>query len=260
MKKSLHLTFIGHATVLIEMEGLRILTDPLLRDRVSILRRCNAPVDPISYQNIDAVLISHLHMDHLDFPSLRLLGRTTPLIVPYGTAAMLSKHGFRQVEEMHVGDTKTIGKLTVRSTRAEHARTRYPFGPAADCLGYVINARYVIYFAGDTDIFSEMTNLADDLDIALLPVWGWGPTVGRGHLSPRRAAQALTLLRPRLAIPIHWGTMYPRGTGWMNPPFLTRPPWAFARYAAQLAPQVRIRVVPPGNSIPLEGVVPNESS
>lgn len=261
MTHSLHITYIGHATVLIEIGGVRVLTDPFLRNRVSILRRRNAPVDPTAYQNIDVVLISHFHLDHLDLPSLRLLGRATHLIVPHGTATMLSKHGFRRVEEMCVGDKKTIGKLTVRATHAEHARTRYPFGPAADCLGYVISAGYSIYFAGDTNIFPEMRYLANDLDIALLPVWGWGPTIRRkGHLSPRRAAQALTLLRPRLAIPIHWGTMCPLGMGWMNPSFLTQPPRAFARYAAELAPQVRIRVVPLGNSISLEGGVPNGSS
>jgi L-ascorbate metabolism protein UlaG (beta-lactamase superfamily) len=259
MTHSLQMTYIGHATVLIEIDGVRVLTDPLLRDRVSILHRRNAPIDPTSYQNIDAVLISHLHIDHLDLPSLRLLGHPTRLIVPRGTAAMLSKHGFRQVEEVQVGDTKTIGQLTVRATYAEHISTRYPFSAAADCLGYIIGARYTIYFAGDTNIFPEMTDLADDLDVALLPVWGWGPTIRKGHLSPRRAAQALALLRPRLAIPIHWGTMCPFGMGWMNPSFLTQPPWAFARYAAQLAPQVRIRVVPPGNSIPFEGGAPNVS-
>ena len=66
-----------------------------------------------------------------------------------------------------------------------------------------------VFFAGDTDLFDEMSGLVPKLDLALLPIWGWGPTIGPGHLDPGRAAEALTLLAPRLAVPIHWGTLRP---------------------------------------------------
>lgn len=253
MKDSLRITYTGHATVFIEMDGVRLLTDPLLRDRVAHLRRQNAPIDLSSYQDIDAVLISHLHMDHLDIPSLQLLGNTPRLVVPHGTAAFLEKKGFQNIEEMRVGETQTIKGLTIRSTHAEHARTRYPLGPSADSMGFVIRGEYGIYYAGDTKLFPEMKNLANNLDLALLPVWGWGPKLGKRHLGPYRAAQALTMLNPRTAIPIHWGTLCPLGMGWMDPPFLKRPPHAFARHAVRLAPHVRIRVVTPGSSISLNG-------
>ncbi len=249
MSKLLHLTYIGHATVLIQMDGVRLLTDPLLRQKASILRRRHSPIDQASYQDIDAVLISHLHLDHLDLPSLQMLDRRVRLIVPNGANRIVNKLGFENVREMHVGDTETIGTLSVKSTHAEHRRWRYPFGLVADCMGFVISGQYRIYFSGDTDIFPGMAELVEDLDIALLSVWGWGPTLPNGHMSPKRAAQALTLLHPYISIPIHWGTMLPLGLGWMRPRFFSQPPLDFARYASQLAPKVEIQIVSPGSSI-----------
>ena len=98
-----------------------------------------------------------------------------------------------------------------------------------------------------------MAGLAEDLDVALIPVWGWGPTLGSGHLTPILAAEALTLLRPRLAVPIHWGTFCPLGMGWLRPRFLSSPPHDFARHAAHLAPEVKVRVLAPGEALRLEG-------
>jgi L-ascorbate metabolism protein UlaG (beta-lactamase superfamily) len=90
------------------------------------------------------------------------------------------------------------------------------------------------------------------LDVALLPIWGWGPTLGPGHLDPETAAEALALLRPARAVPIHWGTYAPAWTRRARPPaFLTGPPGEFARHAARLAPGVEVVVLPPGGSMPL---------
>jgi L-ascorbate metabolism protein UlaG (beta-lactamase superfamily) len=258
MPHSLQITYIGHSTVLIEMDGIRVLTDPLLRNRVGFLCRQSASINANIYQDIDVILISHLHMDHMDLASLRQMDRTIHLIVPYGSANILSRIKFQSIEEFRVGDNGTIGSITIESTYAKHVRSRFPLGPVGDCMGYKIKGNYVIYFAGDTDLFPEMADIGDDLDVALLPVWGWGPTIRGQHLSPYRAAQALTLLNPRLAIPIHWGTMAPLGMGWLNPPFLTRPPHAFKRYASELAPKVEIRVLPPGSSTTIEGDNPDE--
>jgi L-ascorbate metabolism protein UlaG (beta-lactamase superfamily) len=88
--------------------------------------------------------------------------------------------------------------------------------------------------------------------VALLPIWGWGPSVGSGHLDPERAARALTLLRPRLAVPIHWGTFYPVGLRRLRPDPLVRPPLEFARLARDLAPDVEVRVLQPGSETSLE--------
>ena len=86
------------------------------------------------------------------------------------------------------------------------------------------------------------------LDLALLPVWGWGPNLGGGHLDPERAARALELLKPGVAVPIHWGTLYPIGLGRFRRYLLHEPPRAFARHARRHAPEVEVRIVEPGDS------------
>jgi L-ascorbate metabolism protein UlaG (beta-lactamase superfamily) len=96
-----------------------------------------------------------------------------------------------------------------------------------------------------------MEGLTPNLDLALLPVWGWGPTLGAGHLDPEGAARAAALLSPRLAVPIHWGTFYPFGLARLRPGRLTLPAEEFAARARQLAPQVATRVLSPGESVSL---------
>jgi L-ascorbate metabolism protein UlaG (beta-lactamase superfamily) len=91
-----------------------------------------------------------------------------------------------------------------------------------------------------------MTEIGENLYLALLPVWGWGPTLGPGHMDPYRAAQAVQLLRPRLAIPIHWGTYYSLGFIPSRTRFLIDPPQQFAKYVAELAPEVRVQILAPG--------------
>jgi L-ascorbate metabolism protein UlaG (beta-lactamase superfamily) len=241
------LTYVGHATVLIEMDGVRILTDPVLRDHMGPLRRQVAPPDP-SCRHVDAVLISHPHLDHLDPPSLRLLKGDPDHVVPTGVAAFLNRQGLRQVREIEPGEQTFIGDVVVEATPASHSGRRPPFGPTTDCIGFLIRGSYRIYFAGDTDVFPEMRDLGDDLDVALLPVWGWGLTLGTGHMDPLRAAQALAQLCPRVAIPVHWGTYGLIGVGWMRPGFLSRPPRDFASYAAAHAPGVEVCILEPGES------------
>ena len=249
MTANLRITFVGHATLLLEMDGLRLLTDPILRDRVMHLRRHDKFIDQTWYTDIDAVLISHMHYDHLDLPSLGLLGEQCRLIVPRGMKPLLERRGYRHVEEVGVDDAVEVGPLNVRAVFADHNSARFRGGPRADTLGFLVSGSYSTYFPGDTDIFPEMKDIASDLDVALMPVWGWGPTLGDGHLDPYRAALALQLLRPRLAIPIHWGTLYPLGMRWLNPSFLFDPPHSFAHHAAKLAPEVKVHILEPGKAV-----------
>jgi L-ascorbate metabolism protein UlaG (beta-lactamase superfamily) len=247
MRLPLHITYIGHATCLIETAGVRLLTDPVLRDRVGHIRRQNAGVDPESSLDIDTVLVSHAHLDHLDLPSLRRLGRDTRIIVPAGSGNLLRRNGFRRVEEIRSGDHTRVGPVIVEATPAAHAGQRHPFGPVSAPVGYVVHGERTVYFAGDTDLFPEMNSIHESLDAALLPVWGWGPTLGVGHMCPRRAAESLRMLNPRTAIPIHWGTFAPLGMGWMRPRFLFDPPYDFAAHAGAIAPHVDVHVVHPGH-------------
>jgi L-ascorbate metabolism protein UlaG (beta-lactamase superfamily) len=236
----LTLDFIGHSSIVIELDGVRLLTDPVTRARVGPLRR----VEPVPHRDrlhgIDAVLISHLHWDHLDVPSLRDLGRHTSIFVPAGAGSWLRGIGFEDVRELAVGGEATVGGVVVRAVPAIHSGFRPPFGPTATPLGFIARGSRSVYFAGDTDLFDGMGEFGEPIDMALLPVWGWGPTLGRGlHLDPLRAAQALRLIRPRAAMPIHWGTYWPHALGRVYPERLVEPPAAFVEHAAELAPDVQ---------------------
>lgn len=244
-------TYVGHATVLVELEGARLLTDPLLRSRVGPLRRQGARPSPAVAADLDAVLISHLHHDHADLPSLRRLGRELPLLVPPGAAALFERQGFVRVSELAPGESRKVGAVTVTAVEASHSGARGGFGEAA-AVGYTLEGGRRIYFAGDTDLFDGMAELgAGGLDLALLPVWGWGPSLGPGHLDPERAARAAALLAPRIAVPIHWGTLYPLGLSRLRPGPLRAPPREFAARVGALAPQVEARVLAPGEALSL---------
>ncbi len=249
MKLGKHLDFLGHATTVVELGGLRVLTDPVLRPHLAFLERQVDAIPPDRYAGIDVVVISHLHWDHLDLPSLRRLDTDPAIVVPQGAGDLMRRNGFESVTEMVPGDSATFGDLLVTATPAIHSGFRPPFGPDAPSLGFLLEDRERrIYFAGDTDIFPEMAKL-EDLDLALLPIWGWGPRLGPGHMDPYRAAEALKLLRPRTAVPIHWGTYWLRGAGRVLRSRLVQPPREFAAYAAVSAPGVHVAAAMPGERL-----------
>jgi L-ascorbate metabolism protein UlaG (beta-lactamase superfamily) len=246
------LTWVGHATVHVELDGVRLLTDPLLRARLGHLIRHGPMPDPALLRGLDAVLISHLHLDHLHFPSLRRLDPGVRVLVPHGAGDLVRGNGFTRVEELRAGDVVTVGDVAVTAVPAIHDRRRRPLfgGPAADPIGFVIGGR--VYFAGDTDLFDAMAELRGT-DLALIPVWGWGPSLGEGHLDPPAAAPAPELVRPRVAVPIHRAPVDPRGLARYNRHRLTDPPHEFAAAVAELAPEVDVRVLTPGQALALPG-------
>jgi len=244
-------TYVGHSTVLVDLDGTRLLTDPLLRTRVAHLRR-RPSLALEELRDLDAVLVSHAHYDHLDLPSLDVVGRSTPVVVPRGLGGLLRRRGFTDVTEVDVGERVTIGAVTVDATFAVHDGARGPLGASGSPLGYVLGGTRKLYFAGDTDLFDGMEELSGELDLALVPIWGWGPSLGSGHLDPEGAARALALLKPRLAVPIHWGTYHPVYLGLRAvPSFLHQPPLRFVEAAAAVAPEVEIRVLQPGETLEL---------
>lgn len=248
------LTFLGHSTTLIEVDDLRILTDPVLRGGLGPVRRQVRRVLPELFADLDAVFISHGHHDHLDPPSLRRIPGQPTLIVPRGFGAMAGRLGLGPVEEVEPGDRLTIDRVRFEVVHAAHSGRREPFGPSGPALGCVVAGSRSVYFPGDTDLFPAMGDLTGRLDVALLPVWGWGPTLGDGHMSPVRAAAAAAILRPRLAIPIHWGTLYPAGMRRIAPRPFDEPGRAFEAALARFAPDVPVRVVAPGESIDLTAI------
>jgi L-ascorbate metabolism protein UlaG (beta-lactamase superfamily) len=200
------------------------------------------------------VLISHVHFDHLDVRSLRVLDRATRVIVPRGARSTLKRIGFARVDELVAGDEVTVGGVAVAAVPALHDGRRRPLARPADTLGYVVAGANRVYFAGDTDLFDGMRALAGKVDVALLPVWGWGPSIGPGHMDPMRAARAAALLRPRIAVPIHWGTFFPVGLEALRQRALVEPPRRFAQHVAELAPDVDVRVLAPGDELLLAKV------
>lgn len=243
----LTIRWLGHSTVLLELDGMRLLTDPVLRNRVGPLLR-HAPSEAPG--QVDCMLLSHLHADHADPQSLRSVERSGPVLAPYPARDWLIRRGIRGVRELSSGEETQLGRLTITATRATHDGRRIPFGPAAEPVGYLIRGSRTVYFAGDTDVFGGMAELRGTVDVALLPIWGWGPSVGPGHLDPERAAVAAALIAPRVAIPIHWGTFaLPRPLRGSTYP--GRPAAEFVRLMQRHAPTVTVRVLEPGGSVEL---------
>ena len=239
------LTWLGHSSCVVEMDGTRVVTDPVLRRRVAHLTR-GAAVAVSEVGPLDAVLISHVHRDHLDIPSLVQLGRTLPVLVPLNDGAVLRRRGFNNVVEVSEGDELSVGELRVDVEPAEHGAVRRSVRARSVAVSFVIRGSHRVYFVGDSDLFAAMEEVAP-VDVALLPISGWGPRLPAGHLNPRTAAEALLLVRPTIAVPIHWGTYHrvyaaPPGEEAVR---------MFVREAAELAPWVDVRVLRPGEMLTL---------
>ena len=249
-------TWWGHATVEIRMDGARILTDPLLRRRIGPLHsRGHRPgrreaADSLS--SVDAVLLSHLHHDHTDLPSVRRLGPRTTTVVPVGAEDLLTRHARGPVVGLAVGSHVPMGGVRIRATEARHEGTRHR-GHAAEAVGYVVSGSRTVYFAGDTEVFAGMADVADatpgGIDVALLPVSGWGLTLGSGHMDAAAAAQAVRLLRPRIAVPIHWGTLRIPVVWRLRRKHLHGVAEHFAALVAEAAPSTTVVVPEPGAAI-----------
>ncbi|GHF44860.1 MBL fold metallo-hydrolase [Streptomyces griseosporeus] len=247
------ITWWGHATCTVEDSGIRVLTDPLFARRLAHLRRRRGAPPPPDARRADVVLVSHLHADHLHVPSLQTLAPGTRLLVPRGAPRAVP--GFARlrhlrIREMAPGDEATVGDLVVRAVPARHDGRRLPVGPQrSPALGYVVEGEARTYFAGDTGLFESMAKETGPVDVALLPVGGWGPYLGEGHLDAGRAAQALALLGPRSAVPVHYGTYWPIGLDAVRPHEFHAPGTEFVRLAAVHAPEVAVHLLGHGERV-----------
>jgi L-ascorbate metabolism protein UlaG (beta-lactamase superfamily) len=254
--------FLGHSSVRVELGGRVVLTDPVLTEWVGPLRRTGPAPTTADYADADLVLISHLHGDHLHLPSLRLLRPGVRIVVPRGAGAWLRAKGVRRVEELAPGEELVDGDLRVVGVPAAHSGHRWgprsTRGPQAPAMGHVLEAGGVrVYASGDTDLFDDMSTIGP-LDVALLPVWGWGPTLGPGHLDPARAAVAVERLRPRVVVPVHWGSLVlpgltgvPGGPGARMRRMLVHPPRVFAATVAAGPSGTHVALTEPGEPVRL---------
>ncbi|MFB6818793.1 MBL fold metallo-hydrolase [Streptomyces sp. NPDC056347] len=249
-------TWWGHATCTIEDSGVRVLTDPLFARRFAHLRRRRGELPGAEAAVADAVLVSHLHSDHLHLPSLARLAPGSRLVVPRGAVhavpglrLLRAVRGLR-ITEVVPGDEIRLGEVRVRVVPALHDGRRLPVGRhRSPALGFVVEGEARTYFAGDTGLFDGMADAVGPVDVALLPVGGWGPYLGHGHLDAGRAAQALARLEPRSAVPVHYGTYWPIGLDGVRPHEFHAPGDEFVRKSALVAPDVAVHRLAHGERV-----------
>lgn len=222
------ITFIGHATLLLEINGARILTDPNFESKLGlILPRVRAPGIALEdLPRLDALLLTHAHADHLSFKSLDRLPRDIPLYAPPSVARWLDKKGYRHAEPIGAGETIALGggppgrePLRLHAERATHQGNRYGFDRwrSAANMYLVESEQESLFFAGDTALTETTHHLVERvlwsasraLDVALLPIgWApsWKPGFRRGHLTGDDALALFETLGARAMLPYHWGT------------------------------------------------------
>ncbi|GLW32501.1 MBL fold metallo-hydrolase [Actinoplanes regularis] len=246
-------TWWGHSTIWLADSGVTLLTDPVLTDRLAHLRRMAGP-PPRLPGAPDAVLLSHLHADHFHVPSLRALPGEPLLIVPRGAAAFTARALGAAVAdrcvELAPGDEVTVGAVRVRAVAARHDGGRGPWSrERAVAIGFVVEGTSRTWYAGDTGLFEQMHELGP-LDLALIPVGGWGPTLGSdGHLNTTDAAEALRRVKASWAVPVHYGTFWPIGMSRLRQHLFAEPGPRFAEQAARTSPHTRVRVLSHGETL-----------
>jgi L-ascorbate metabolism protein UlaG (beta-lactamase superfamily) len=236
----IEVTWLGHASVVLGIAGRRLLTDPLLRPHAGVLRRRGRRPSRHHWTGSDAVLLSHLHPDHADLPSLRWLGEV-PILTGRRNAEWLGRRGLTGVA---LEDWLDLGGVEVRLVPAVHHSRRMPHRPN-DAHGHLVRTPEVtVWIAGDTSLHDGIRGLGpvagqEHVDIAIVPIGGWGPRLSPGHLGPEEAALACAWARARFAVPVHWGTFHVPPTGhfggWMD-----RPGPQFAAALHDLAPACRL--------------------
>jgi L-ascorbate metabolism protein UlaG (beta-lactamase superfamily) len=253
MTEQCAVTWWGHATVAIDMDGVRFVTDPVLRRWIGPLHWVGHQASRDEIERVDVVLLSHLHRDHTDVASLARLPARTRIVVPAGGSEVLVNRVRAGIEELDVGESTKVKDVTVRAVRADHDGRRVLGGQEAAAVGYLLSGSRRVYFAGDTELFDAMAEFprlaGGRLDIALLPISGWGLTLGPGHMDTARAAEAVRLLNPHLALPVHWGTLRVPVLWRTRPKHGPGTAVAFAEHAARVAPTTRVVIAEPGRPI-----------
>lgn len=219
----MHITYIGHATLLLEIAGVRLLTDPNFEPKLGrFLPRVSAPGIALdALPPLDALLLTHAHADHLSFKSLDQLPRDIPLYAPPALARWLAHKGYRQAVPLEAKGSVTLadGQVRIHAERATHQGSRYVLDRwrSAANMYLVESDQESLFFAGDTALTSSTHRLVEQvlwsagrqLDLALLPIGyapAWKPGFRRGHLTGQDAVTLFEILHARAMMPYHWGT------------------------------------------------------
>ena len=249
--------WLGHATVTLDIGGTRLLTDPLVRRHAGLLRRWGSLPDPSDWCDTSAVLLSHLHHDHADTASLRMVrpglvltGEPNARWVSHrvGVPAFGLREPVDSAVAWHEVTSPQGDDVEVALVRADHHSRPMPHRPN-HAGGFIVRGEFGrCWFAGDTSLYDEMAELPEiaggDIDLALVPIAGWGPRLSAGHLNPERAALAARAVGARHVLPIHFGTLQPAGTQVASRRWMVQPLADF-RAALQLhAPRSRLLLPP----------------
>ena len=232
-QSGLRATWLGHSTVLIEIDGVRVLTDPVWGPRASPLTLAGpkrfqpVPVTLREMPPVDVVVISHDHYDHLDYPTIRALSKTdVPFVTSLGVGAHLQMWGVRpeRITELDWWESHELGKGGVRITAApsQHFSGRTPGGRNATLWSSLVvqSARHSVFFSGDTGLTTQYEEIATRLgpfNLVMLEVGAFHPAWGDIHLGPENALEALRLLGGGAFLPIHWGTFSLAMHAWDQP-------------------------------------------
>lgn len=248
----LRVRWLGHATVVLDVAGARLVTDPLLRRHAGLLRRRSGTPEAAHWSGADAALVSHLHHDHAELGSLRRLGEAPVLAAP-ANARWLAEHGVPAVGLPDGGWWTVPGTpVRVRTVPAVHGHRPMPHRPNAAVGFLVVAPGCRVWFAGDTEPFPAMRDLPElaggPVDLALVPVGGWGPRLSGGHMDPAQAAAVCAAVGARRAVPVHWGTLHAPASRRLPPGWMDRAGPAFAAAAARHG-TVRAHVLAPGEEL-----------
>jgi L-ascorbate metabolism protein UlaG (beta-lactamase superfamily) len=229
----LRATWLGHSTVLIEIDGLRVLTDPVWGPRASPSRLAGpkrfqpVPVPLKALPPIDLVLVSHDHYDHLDYPTIRELARSNvPFVTSLGVGAHLEAWGIapQRITELDWWQSYNLpgAELTITAAPSQHFSGRGLKDRNATLWSSMVirSPRHSVFFSGDTGLTTEYATIRDQLgpfDLVMLEVGAFHPSWGDIHLGPRNALEALKLLGGGAFLPVHWGTFSLALHAWDEP-------------------------------------------
>lgn len=214
----MRVTWWGHATVAVETPSLRVLTDPVLAGRLGHLRRSGPAMVTARRPRTDLVLVSHLHLDHLHVPSLRLTACAGLLLVPRGAGRAVRGLARLQPTEVEPGELIQVGTTRIEVLRARHDGRRWPWScHRVPALGFrVVSPGNAWWYPGDTGMPHDLASVGR-VDLAVVPIGGWGPSLGEDHLSPHQAADAAAAVGARWALAVHYGTYWPIGLRRLHP-------------------------------------------
>ena len=221
--------FLGHSTVLVEINGTRFITDPIVSNRALVVRRKRpAGYEPEDLANIDFVLLSHAHWDHLDRPTLRKVAKRSKahVICPHGHLSLLSDLGFEDVHEMSLGEKLVVQSYSFSLTPVNHRGKRWLERYRSSSGIFVKGSNHSFWFAGDTgyrnDFVTGMQNTRPD--VALVPIGAYEPRewFHMMHMSPEDALQAFLDIKAKYMLPIHWGAFKMTREEIHEPPLVLR--------------------------------------